>query len=165
MSEIKLTQGYIAIVDDEDFEELNQYSWSILKSPNTMYANRYYSLGSKRVTQRMHRFILDAPSGVMVDHINQNGLDNRRCNIRLCNRMQNGWNRKISKNNKSGYKGVAFHKIDKRYRSSIMANGKAYVLGNFKCKHEAAKAYNKKAIELYGEFARLNIIKPEKEEA
>jgi hypothetical protein len=109
----------------------------------------------------MHRIILKAPKDAHVDHINGDGLDNRKWNLRLCTRSQNLCNSSIKRNNTSGYKGVRLDKWIgyKKWRAYIWTNGRQKYIGNFSCKNEAAKAYNETATKYYGEFAKLNIIK------
>ena len=106
----------------------------------------------------MHRLITNAPKGLMVDHINHNGLDNRRKNLRLCTVSQNNRNRRpITRPNKgSKYKGVTFDKKRNLFKAEIQHNKKKYFLGRFKSQIKAAQAYDKKARELFGEFAYLN---------
>lgn len=147
---IKLTQGKYALVDVEDFEFLNKRKWHLKKNENVFYAVH------RRTRMRMHRLILKASADQYVDHINGNGLDNRRANIRTCSKEQNGANRKKNKNNSCGYKGVWIYKNVKRdpYAASIMWRGTKYLLGRFRTAKEAHKAYIKKAKELHGEFAR-----------
>lgn len=94
-----------------------------------------------------------------VDHINREKNDNRWCNLRECSRSQNQGNRGIQSNNTSGYKGVSWHKNDKKWNSSIRKGKKTIYLGNHDCRHVAAQAYNVKALELFGDFAYLNEIK------
>lgn len=106
----------------------------------------------------MHRLIMNAQNGQMIDHINGNVLDNRKENLRLCNKSTNAMNCKVHKHNTSGYKGVAWHKQMKKWRAYIVINDKQKSLGLYKTKEEAAKAYNKAALELFGEFAKVNKI-------
>jgi hypothetical protein len=145
-----------AIVDDEDFEYLNQFRWHCSQG----YAyRRFYYKNKKSKIIGMHRFIMKAPKDKLVDHINMNPLDNRKSNLRICGKRENSINGKIKSNNTSGYKGV--HKNTKsktKWRVNLKHNGKQICVGYFNDKIEAAKAYNKKALELYGEYARLNII-------
>lgn len=145
-----IIKGY-ALVDDEDFEWLNQWKWHLLNCREKKYAIK---TGGKT----MHRLIMQTPKGMETDHINGNGLDNRRSNLRICANFQNQMNRKIGKNNTSGFKGVYWDKKNNEWYSSIMFNYKSYYLGRFNERIEAAKAYNQKAIELFGGFARLNKI-------
>ena len=162
MKEIKLTQGKVAIVDDEDFEYLDQWKWYAKKNPrsDTYYAARsisFYVDGKrKQGTKYMHKEILDAPRGMEVDHENHNGLDNQKSNIRICTQSQNQRNRLKYKNNTRGYKGVS--SLRKYIVAQIFVDGKNKWLGYFKTPELAAKAYNKAAIKYFGEFAQLNEI-------
>lgn len=162
MPEIALTQNKIAIVDIEDFEVLSKQKWYAVKSGKTFYA-----AFSKRKRKpdgtwggdqiKMHNLILPPAKSLEVDHINGDGLDNRRTNLRLATHSQNIIN--VGKRfGKSKYKGVSWHKRDKRWQAYININGIRRCLGNFKIEVEAAKAYNKEANKLHGQFARLNII-------
>lgn len=158
--EIKLTQGKFALVDDEDFEWLNQWKWHVIKGKSGMlYAERSIRNNGKRINFLMHREIIKTPKGMNTDHENRNGLDNRRDNLRYCTKSQNAMNTEKNKDNKSGYKGVGWHKLSQKWRARITVKGKEKYLGLFDAPQEAAIIYNKKAIELFGEFARLNIIK------
>jgi len=149
---IPLTQGKFAIVDAEDYDWLNKYKWYASRAKRTYYARG--TIKGKHV--RMHRLILDAPPHLFVDHINCNGLDNRRKKLRLCTHFQNQQNRRPSLNGKSKYKGVCWSKRHKKFRARITYNRKSYHLGLFDSEIDAAKAYDKKALELFGEFAYLN---------
>lgn len=153
MKEILLSKGEKVIVDDEDFDELNQFKWYLSKYG---YAVRNSKLNNKRIKIYMHKYINS--NHEFIDHINGNKLDNRRCNLRGCTLKQNSFNQKISKNNKSGYKGVYFSKKANKWIANINKDYKRIHLGTFLTAKEAAKAYNKAAIELYGKFARLNNV-------
>lgn len=110
-------------------------------------------------TISLHRFIMNPKKDMEVDHINGNGLDNRRINLRICTRSQNGKNRQLSKSNTSGYHGVTFTRDCKRTKPwlvNIRANGKIKYIGRYKDKKEAAFAYNEAAKKYHGEFATLN---------
>ena len=157
MKTIKLTQGYETIVDDSDYEWLNQWKWCVHRKKNTSYAQR--RINGKTI--RMHRLILgilDKPE-FQADHINCDGLDNRRINLRLANHTQNCRNsRKIliyrGKPTSSIYKGVSWYKAYRRWRAKV--SGKH--IGYFDTEEEAAHAYNEFVKENFGEFARLNDI-------
>jgi hypothetical protein len=151
MKEILLTQGKVAIVDDEDYEYLSQWSWCYSGG----YANRYFHRKMKSKSISMHRMIMNTPDNMDTDHINHNTLDNRRCNLRICDKFQNNQNRSISKNNTSGRKGVAWYKRYGKWRVQIQFNNKKIHVGYYDDIDDASKAYNKKAKELFGEFANV----------
>jgi len=150
MKTIPLTLGKVAIVDDEDFEHLNQFKWSAIKDGNIFYARRRTINGS---TKSMHREILFPLPGFHADHINGDGLDNRRRNLRIVTNQKNQMNRGAQKNNKLGVKGVSFHSRKKKYQSQIKANGKVIALGYFKTVSEASDAYKKASAKFFGIYA------------
>lgn len=152
MKTVSLTQGKVATVDNKDFKKLNKYKWYATKKDNNWYACR-----SIKPSIFMHRQILGLKykDGVKSDHKNGNGLDNRRQNLRKCTNAQNIQNQKIRLNGTSKYKGV--YKQNKRWRAVITYNRLPILLGYFNNEIDAAKAYDMKAKELFGEFARLNI--------
>lgn len=159
MKEIPLTQGKVALVDDEDFGLLNKRKWFFepQKKSDTGYAVRSKRLSTgKRVWERMHRLLLglDLEDKKKVDHINGNGLDNRKKNLRTCTKMQNAHNQKKRSNNTSGYKGVTKH--SGKWRAAIGFKMRYYHIGLYDTPEQAAKAYDKKAKELYGDFVRPN---------
>ncbi len=156
MKQIKLSQGKFALVDDGDYSFLSQWKWCAKEGNNTFYAVRTDCITGRII--RMHRVLLDVPNGIYADHVDMNGLNNQRLNIRLCTKSQNNCNRGTQSNNTSGYKGVNWHKKSKLFQVNIAYKNKQIYLGCYKSKHEAAKAYNKKALELHGEFAFQNII-------
>lgn len=157
--EIQLTQGKVAIVDDADFEELNKLKWFADKQGDNYYAVRKsLRINGKYINQKMHRIIIGEKLGVHTDHINNNTLDNRRCNLRICTHQQNMWNKPKSKANNSGYKGVFYLKSSKMYRATITINGKTIYLGTFYYIKQAAIAYNLAAKKYYGEFANVNKV-------
>ena len=156
MKEIKLTQGQVALVSDEDYDFLNQLKWYAVwnHSTKTFYAVR--SACDRQIF--MHRIILDAPKGIDGDHRNGNTLDNQRHNLRLDPDRRNTQNTKKYSTNTSGYKGVFWNKKANKWHAQVWYKCKIYYLGLFILKEDAARAYNKKALELHGEFARLNVI-------
>lgn len=156
MKEIKLTQGQVALVDDEDYEYLNQWKWCANRSIGGYYAVRTdkQKADQKRETICMHRLILNAPKGLQVDHINHNTLDNTKQNLRICTNSQNQMNR--SPCGKSKYLGVTYYRNNTCLRASIKANNKSIHLGYFKTEEEAAHAYDEAAKKYFGEFANLN---------
>ncbi|MBZ2166337.1 HNH endonuclease [Methanobacterium spitsbergense] len=154
--EIKLTQGKVTLVDDEDFERLNQWKWAAYKDGNNFYALRNIRLGhskKKRKTKqfRMHRVIMDVPKGEVIDHINGDGLDNRKSNLRICSNRQNLQNQKHRKNKTSRYPGVSWHKSAKKWVAQIVLKGKTKHLGTFADEREAARTYEKAVRESVGE--------------
>lgn len=150
MKEIKLSKGFIALVDDEDFEWLNQWKWSYHSGG---YAVRMH-LGHKMLF--MHRFIMNVPTTLEIDHINHNGIDNRKCNLRICTTSQNLHNTKIQRNNTSGYKGVSFNKLTNKWEAYIKINNKKIHLGLFNTSEDAARAYDAKTKNSFGKFALTN---------
>lgn len=160
MKQIELTQGQIALIDDEDFDLVSQYKWYTDKTKKTIYArahNRKKNNGNQEKV-KMHRLILNPPDGLHTDHINGNGLDNRRSNLRACTKAQNAQNQRHKTGGSSKYKGVCWHKLTKKWHASIGIDGKIKYLGLFIDEKEAAKAYNNAADANFGEFARLNSL-------
>lgn len=155
MKRIKLTQNKWAVVDNEDYERVNQYKWCAYFHHGNWYAVRW--INKKPATQRMHNFIMNCPKGLVVDHRNHNGFDNRRCNLRICTTAQNNMNQKLQRNTSSKYKGVSWYKRDKKWMAYIRLNGKRIYLGYYINEIDAAKTYDKKAKELFGKFAYLNL--------
>jgi hypothetical protein len=138
--QISLTQGLFALVDDADFEWLNQHKWCALKERNTFYAVRTSkTVNGKRTTIYMHIEIIGRKEGLMTDHINGNGLDNRRENLRHVTHRQNGQNRHDETTSK--YPGVYWYKRDKKWTASIRINGRRKYLGYFINEADASAAY------------------------
>jgi hypothetical protein len=162
MKEIQLTQGKVALVDDDMYEYLNQWKWQANKNGNKFYAKRSIKVSQgKQKTISMHRFITKNINPKMhTDHLNGNGLDNRKINLRICTNSQNAMNQSKQINNTSGYKGVSYYKnsINKKWMATIKLNNIKIYLGLFIDPKDAASAYNAAAIKFYGEFAKLNKI-------
>lgn len=149
-------RGLYAIVDDSDFEIASRYRWIALKRVDCFYVGASMRKNGQAKFVLMHRFLTDCPQGWVVDHYNGDGLDNRRENLRVCTVAQNMANQRLSRANKSGYKGVSWNKEKRKWVAKIKANGEQKQLGRFHTKEEAATAYNHAAISLFGEYARLN---------
>ena len=150
---IPLTRGKFALVDAEDYYQLSKFQWYAKYSGSTFYAARNHA--GKSV--KMHREILASPDHLLVDHIDRNGLNNRKSNLRFCTSSQNLCNTVSIRGSSSRYKGVCWHKREKQWVASIQFNKKSYYLGDFDNEIDAAKAYDKKAKVLHGQFACLNL--------
>jgi len=144
MKTIELSRGYSATVDDDDFDWLSRYKWyaSVTTARNkTPYAVGY-PLGQASGTRYyMHRLILACSKGQQIDHLNRNGLDNRRANLRISTASQNQHNRGKINSNTSGESGVVWHRRDRLWQAQITINGKQIYLGCFKNIGDAAEAY------------------------
>lgn len=145
--------GNYALVDDADFDKISKYNWTAWRHRNTIYAV------SGNDSKKMHRFILGlVDPKIKADHIDRNGLNNQRVNLRACQNKQNIRNSKIQSNNNTGFKGVGLHKQTGKYRSRIKVDGVQIHLGLYCTAKEAAIAYNESAIKHFGEYANINII-------
>lgn len=155
---IPLSRGLLALVDGEDHEWLNQWKWWALKVKNKYYAVRtqWLKVEKRYITILMHRQIMNTPKGMETDHISRCCLDNRKSNLRVCTSSENHRNTTGKVNKTSTYKGVCWNKKHKQWCANITHNKKTYYLGHFSNEAKAAKAYDKKAKELFGEFACLN---------
>ncbi|MCR5488375.1 MAG: HNH endonuclease [Lachnospiraceae bacterium] len=157
MKEIKISQGHVALVDDEDYERLSQYSWQ-WDEHGAGYAGRHIRRNGKCVHIIMHREIMNAPEGVQIDHINGNGLDNRKSNLRFANVQKNSFNRKKpAVKCTSVFKGVLQRKGVDYWLARIKYNDKHVELGRFRTQEEAAAAYNFASEIFFGEYRRENV--------
>lgn len=154
MKEIPLTQGKIALIDDEDYDKVSSIKWYAIKHHRTFYAR---SGIPKKPGQKwrgyitLHSEIMQPPVGHFIDHIDGNGLNCCRNNLRICTSQQNSFNRKPHIDSRSKYKGVSV-----TYKAKITKDGIVKYLGSFNNEKEAAIAYDMAARELFGEFAKLN---------
>lgn len=157
MKKIKLTQGKFALVDNEDFEYLNQFKWYLQKGTNTFYAVRitWNKVTKKAQTIGMHREILNFPVGFEADHKDRNGLNNQRRNLRIATKSQNSMNTSIRKTNSSGIKGIVWDKNRNKWEAYLYINYKKIHLGRFD-RFEIAILARKWGERLYfGRFASI----------
>lgn len=155
--QIELTQGQVARVSAEDFEELSKYQWNAMWLPRRkrFYATRNSSRScGKKKTILMHRQIMGFPDGMQVDHIHGNTLDNRRSELRLATNAENSRNSKRPRNNTSGFKGVTWKKSIQRWIAQISIDGVNTHLGYFETPEAGHAAYCEAAKKYFGEFAR-----------
>lgn len=150
---VPLTKGHVAIVDIADVPLVLGFAWTAIVKKHIVYAKRATSVNGKTVTIRMHRQIMGAEVGTLVDHKNGNGLDNRRGNLRTATNSENLCNRGPQVNNTSGFKGVTFSKAAGKWQAQIKRHGKVTYLGLFDCPEDAAIARKKADAALHGEFA------------
>lgn len=171
MKLLTLNKGFFAQVDDDLFDELNKFKWRVTKSPRglTYYAIRIEFNSKKNGGDGktkailLHREVIGAVKGQIVDHIDLNGLNCQRSNLRFATASQNGANKRSCATSTSKYLGVHFCKTRQKWRAQISHNKKTTNLGRFDSEIDAALRYNQAAKECHGEFARLNIIeKPER---
>jgi len=153
MKAIELTRGLVTLIDDEDFEDISEFTWKI---DGAGYVCRQWICELKIHTELLHRRLkgLSYGDGKVVDHINRDPLDNRRSNLRICDRSQNQCNVGILSSNTSGFKGVSkSNRKGKKWRADIQVRGRRVALGCFFTIEEARIAYQSAADELHGEFA------------
>lgn len=155
---VPLSRGKVAICDGADISLVNGSNWCYTSDlrRRTGYAitNVLDNVPSKR---RMHRVIMGVTDPkIEVDHIDGDGCNNRRANLRLCSKFQNAQNRKLNRSSLTGRKGVSYHRPLKKYRTQIQVGGVAKHVGYFTTKEEAARAYDEEAVRLHGEFAKTN---------
>lgn len=153
---VPLTRGYSTIIDEADSERVGSFKWFASGREGAVYAARHQRTGgSRQDTILLHRFLTGCPSGMEVDHINGDRLDNRRINLRICEHQENGRNTRRRTDNTSGFKGVSPEKGGK-WRANIRIEGRQVYLGTFVDPEKAARAYDAAAVAAYGRFARTN---------
>jgi hypothetical protein len=163
--EIPLTRGYVALVDDEDYPTLAAFPWHVTKRGSCLYAARiaHLSVGARPIL--MHRTLLSDPAG-QVDHVNGNGLDNRRANLRLATSSQNQANQRAQVGKSSRYKGVQRHtQRPIWWVAGIVIDGRRRYIGIYRNEEDAALAYDAKAREVHGPYAALNFPNPGEQSA
>lgn len=165
MQKIALTKGYYAVVDDIDYEKVSAHKWSaqVMRKKDGSVRTVYAVRGAKNDRglwrlQLLHRFISGAISPMCVDHIDGDGLNNIRSNLRICTQAENAMNVRPVHGASSKYKGVSRIKSSGRWRAYIKKHGKHMFIGSFGSEREAAFAYNAKAIEMFGQYAKLNVL-------
>lgn len=156
--EILLADGQKVMIDDEDYRIVCGYAWHAVRDKNTYYARTTIRLDRKPKALSMHRLIMGLNFGDkrQVDHVNGNGLDNTRKNLRVVTSRQNNMNRRVRRNTTSNYKGVSWDQRTKKWRVTITINQRSRDIGFFSDEVLAAKTYDRKARELFGEYACLN---------
>ncbi|MDE3095803.1 MAG: HNH endonuclease [Chloroflexota bacterium] len=155
MPAIMLDRGRFALVDDGDFERVKGHRWTTNR-PHVTASGLEFWYAQAHIdgkTVRMHRFIMDAPSGTQVDHINGDGLDNRRSNLRLCSHAGNNRNRHVKNAPARGVLRLS----SGRWSARIGVDGRNVGLGTYDSKEAAARAYDAAAVRLHGEFGSLNL--------
>lgn len=153
--ELTLKCGHVCLIDKEDLKVVSQYHWHV---DDAGYARtNIWRDGRKQSAPRMHRLVLgDVDAKLHIDHINGNKLDNRKSNLRICTASENARNRGKQRNNTSGYKGVCYDKVRRKWKAEIKANGVRHYLGRFDTVEDAHQAYVDAAKELHGSFANMN---------
>ena len=156
MKTIPLTFGMVAVVDDADYDFVNQWKWHAKRDQGCYYAARSVTVNGKRKTLRLARILAGAAPGQLVDHIDRCTLNNQRANLRVCSQSQNLMNAKVYSRNTSGFKGVSWHQGRKRWRVRTRKDGKEKHWGYFASKEEAAHAYDRIAQAQFQDFALTN---------
>lgn len=147
MRTISLTRGQVALVDDEDFERLNFWNWYCKENGNTRYAVSDKMVNRVRAHRLMHRVILNPPKELYIDHINHNGLDNRKENLRIVTKSMNAANMRVKSNNTTGHPGV--YLTPARFEATITVDGKSKYLGRYKDMANAVSAYHEAKSEYF----------------
>jgi len=163
----RVANGRVALIDDEDFELVSQHRWHVFESNSHGCQAGPYAFATIRVNDRktkiqMHRLITGYP---YTDHVNHDGLDNRRANLRPATNAQNNHNQRPRKSTSSQYKGVTWHRQVKKWQATIKLDGKCHYLGVFVIEEDAAHAYNAAALDAYGSYAYLNPLPTEERAA
>ena len=153
MKLIQLTQGQFAMVDDDVYDDLNKYKWYANSSNKYFRAIRNIRINGKYTTVKLHRVIMSAQKGDIIDHIDGDTLNNQRSNLRFCTNSQNQHNSKINSNSTTGYKGTTPH--GKGYKAQIQHNGKPVYLGSRSTPEEAYELYKEASKKYHGEFGRV----------
>lgn len=158
MKEIPMSNkpDVVAWVDDDDYERLSKHRWRAKGDRSTFYAYTDIYVGDKRKMVSMHSMVINLEGKPQVDHIDHNGLNNQKTNLRAATHAENQRNRGKEKGNTSGFKGVSWHKGAGKWQASIRIDGKLVNMGVWETKEEAARAYDRAAKSKHGAFAKLN---------
>jgi hypothetical protein len=162
MKEVPLTKGKAALVDDEDYLEVSKYKWLLTRGNSKFYAGRDVIIAGRKTRLLLHRELLGAPRGLVVDHKDGDGLNNCRSNIRLATKSQNQQNQRAQARvgKHSRFKGVSYQadSSDRPWKAYIFVGDVKVSLGHFQREERAAQAYNSAAVRYFGEFALLNDV-------
>jgi hypothetical protein len=150
---LPLTKGYEALIDAQDVAFVEQWCWYAAESDGCVYAARTYHVDGKRVREYLHKAVTG--SDTLLDHVDGNGLNNMRTNLRPVTSSQNAMNRKLFRTNTHGVKGVSWHAAKRRWTARITVDGKTKTIGYFRDILEAGEAYERAAEELHGQFRRM----------
>lgn len=138
---VELTQGFTAVIDRDDIGKISPFVWCLAKNRRNKYAQTSLIVNGSRKVMQMHRLLLECPDGLHIDHIDRNGLNNRKQNLRVVSVSENIRNSRLYETNKSGLMGVSWYKPLKKWRAQIRENGEKRHLGYYECKNEASTAY------------------------
>jgi HNH endonuclease/AP2 domain len=152
---VPLTKSYEAVIDAADASLVEGWNWIAVVQSRRVYAARTDRADNQRRDIRMHRVLMGEPDGFDVDHINGDGLDNRRANLRIATRAENLRNQRLSLRNTSGFKGVCWDKDKGKWRAQIKLNWGNHYLGLYTTPEEAHQAYVAASIKIHGEFGRI----------
>jgi hypothetical protein len=157
-AEIALPSGDVTVVDEADLPIVTGYRWRAYRraGDRTVYVRAEIRHGRRTRTVPLHRFLLNAPPRLLVDHRDHDGLNNTRSNLRLCTFSQNAANMVLLNQNTSGYKGVTYHRQIGKWQAAIKVQGRNHYLGVYADPLQAAAAYDRAAVEAFGEFALIN---------
>ena len=163
MKTVPLSQGYFAIIDDQDFARVSRFKWyaKVMRrkdgSVRNVYAAQNVRRDGERTTEKLHRFIMGVTDPkIQIDHIDGTGTNCQRSNLRIATITENNRNVRLRVNSTTGLKGVTFHKQRGKFGAQIKGDGKHRYLGLFASKYAAALAYDEAALELHGDFALTN---------
>ena len=160
VKELQLGNKGVSLVDDDVYDDVVRFSWCLTRHRDGKLFYARGRVGQDRRKTLLHRYILKPPPEVLIDHVNKNGLDNRKENLRLVTPSQNSQNKRVKVTNLSGYKGVHYDKTKNKWRVMIQVDGQARHVGKFDCPVKAAIVYDTEARKHFGEFACLNFPEP-----